>query len=140
MAYEMGGRYLTLKSSGDMSSAQYHLVTASTTNSADGCIIGPSSAGGKVIGVWQDNSSAATHGKVQFDGISKVQLSTGTAAVSVGSWLTGSTAGGLGRAMVSTSTDARHHLIGQALAAAAAGSSGVIPVLLMPTAKTDATA
>lgn len=139
MAYEINGEFITRKSSGDMSSGQYHLVNASTTNSADGVILGPSSAGGHVIGVWQDNSTAATHGKVQVSGVAKVQLSTSTNAVTEGAILCGSTIS-IGRAIVSTSTANTQVPIGKALAPAASGSSGIIPVLLNIGYKLDATA
>jgi hypothetical protein len=81
MATTIPGLTITAKSSGDMSSGQYHLVNLSTTNSADGCILGPSTAGGYVVGVWLGNSTAAEHGPVQVSGVSKVQLSSATDAI-----------------------------------------------------------
>lgn len=139
MAYEINGQFITLKSSGDMSSGQYHLVNATTTNSADGCILGPSSQGGHVIGVWQDNSTAATHGKVQVSGVAKIQVSTATEAISLGEILTGSTAS-IGRVIASTSTTGHFVVVGKALAAVASGSSAIIPVLLGIGTKLDHTA
>lgn len=139
MAYSIPGFEFSAKSSGDMSSAQYHLVRLSTTNSADGVILGPSSAGGQVHGVWQGNSTAAEHGAVQHSGIAKVQLSTATEAISFGEILCGSTAT-TGRAVASTSTGNTLVPIGFAMAAVASGSSAVIPVLLNIGYKLDATA
>lgn len=139
MAFQQNASFITAKSSGDMSSAKYHLVNLSTANSADGCILGPSTAGGFVVGVWQGDSTAAEHGPVQVGGVAKVQLSTATEAISYGEWLTGSTAS-IGRAVATTSTDNRHFLIGRALAAVASGSSAIIPVLLQFVGKGDATA
>jgi len=131
MAYEQPLFDITGYSSGDMSSNQYKLVLASTTNAADGVVLGPSSAGGKITGVWQGDSTASEYGKVRVLGVSKVQVSTGSAAITRGSHLTGSTAAH-GTVMVSTSTTGSQFIVGQALAAHASGSSGVIPVLLMP--------
>lgn len=139
MAYEIPGLEITLKSSGDMSTSQYCLVNLSTANSADGCILGPSTLGGHVVGVWQGNSTAAEHGKVQVSGIAKVQISTASDAIVLGSILTGSTAS-IGRALVSTSTANSQVPIGKAMAALASGSSAVIPVLLNIGYKLDATA
>lgn len=139
MATTIPGLTLTAKSSGDMSSAQFHLVNFSTTNSADGVILGPSSAGGHVAGVWLGNSTAAEHGEVQVSGVSKVQLSTATEAISYGEWLTGSTAT-IGRAMAITSTANTQVPIGRALATVTSGSSAIIPLLLNIGGKLDMTA
>lgn len=139
MAYAIPGLTITAKSSGDMSSAQYHLVNLSTTNSADGCILGPSSQGGHVIGVWLGNSTAAEHGSIQVSGVGRVQLSTTTEAISYGEILTGSTAT-IGRAIASTSTTGHFVAIGKALAAVASQSSAIIPVLLNIGTKLDQTA
>ena len=139
MATQIPGLTITAKSSGDMSSGQFHLVNLSTANSADGCILGPSSAGGFVVGVWLGNSTAAEHGPVQVSGIAKVQLSTATEAISYGEWLTGSTAS-IGRAIATTSTANTQYTIGRAMAAVASGSSAIIPVLLQAGSKLDMTA
>ena len=139
MAYDVPGLTITAKSSGDMSSGQYHLVNLSTTNSADGCILGPSSAGGFVVGVWLGNSTAAEHGAIQVSGVAKVQLSTSHNAISYGQFLCGSTIT-IGRAITSTSTGATQYTIGRALATVTSGSSGIIPVLLERGMKLDATA
>lgn len=139
MAIQIPGLTLTAKSSGDMSSAQFHLVNLSTTNSADGCILGPSSAGGHVIGVWLGNSTAAEHGAIQVSGVAKIQLSTATEAISYGEILTGSTAT-IGRAVASTSTTGAFVAIGKALASVTSGSSAIIPVLLNIGTKLDQTA
>lgn len=139
MAYSIPDAILTAKSSGDMSSGQFHLVNLSTTNSADGCILGPSSEGGFVVGVWLGNSTAAEHGPVQVGGVAKVQVSTATNAIAYGAWLTGSTQT-IGRAKATTSTGATQYTIGRAMAAVASGSSAIIPVLLQGGVKLDMTA
>jgi len=139
MAYEQEGFSLSAKSSGDMSTNQYKLVDLSTANHADGVILGPSTAGGNVLGIWQGNSTASEYGKVMITGVSKAVVSTGSGPIVRGSPLTGSTAthGGV---MLSTSTGATQQVVGQALVAIASGSSGIIPVLLMPGWKGDVTA
>ena len=139
MAIQIPGLTLTAKSSGDMSSAQYHLVNLSTTNSADGCILGPSSAGGFVVGVWLGNSTAAETGPVQVSGVAKVQISTSSNAIALGTFLCGSTIS-IGRAIAATSTAGTQYTIGRAMAALASGSSAIIPVLLERGMKLDATA
>lgn len=139
MANSIPGLTITAKSSGDMSSGQYHLVNLTTTNSADGCILGPSSAGGHVVGVWLGNSTAAEHGAIQVSGVAKVQLSTSHDAITYGQILCGSTLS-IGRAITSTSTGNTQVPIGKALATVSSGSSGVISVLLNIGYKLDATA
>jgi hypothetical protein len=139
MATTIPGLTITAKSSGDMSSGQYHLVNLSTTNSADGCILGPSTAGGYVVGVWLGNSTAAEHGPVQVSGVSKVQLSSATDAISYGEFLTGSTAT-IGRAIAITSTAGTQVPIGRALATVSSGSTAIIPFLLGIGHKLDVTA
>ena len=127
MAYEIPGFDITGKSSGDMSSNQYKLVELSTTNADDGVIIGPSSAGGRVFGIWQGNSTAAEYGKVRVSGVSKAQVSTGSGPIVRGSPLTGSTNGSV---TLSTSTAGTQYHVGSALVAHASGSSGVIAMYL----------
>lgn len=139
MATQIPGLTITAKSSGDMSSGQFHLVNLSTANSADGCILGPSTAGGFVVGVWLGNSTAAEHGPVQVAGVAKVQMSTASEAVSYGEWLTGSTAT-IGRAIAITSTAGTQIPIGRALASVTSASSAIIPVLLNIGSKLDMTA
>lgn len=139
MAITHPGLTITAKSSGDMSSGQFHLVNLSTTNFADGCILGPSSEGGFVVGVWLGNSTAAEPGPVQVHGIAKVQVSSATNAIAYGQFLTGSTQT-IGRAKATTSTGATHYTIGRAMAAVASGSTAIIPVLLQAGVKLDMTA
>lgn len=138
MAYAIPGLTITAKSSGDMSAGQYHLVNLSTANSADGCILGPSTAGGYVVGVWLGNSTAAEHGEIQVSGVAKVQISTSANAITYGQFLCGSTLT-IGRAITSTSTGTSQYTIGRALATLASGSSAVIPVLLLHGIKADVT-
>ena len=129
MAYEIPLFDITRKSSGDMSSHQYKLVTFSTTNDAEGCILGPATAGGRSHGVWQGDSTAA-----------EVAISTASGTIVNGSPLTGSTTTGLGYVQLATSTGGTQQIVGVALEAIANGSTGVISALLMPSFKIDVTA
>ena len=131
MAYEAGLFDITAKSSGDMSSNQYKLVSLSSSNDTGGCIVGPTTLGGRITGIWQEDSTAAEYGKIRVLGISKAVVSTGSGPIVGGSLLTGSTAthGGV---TLSTSTGMTQFVVGIAMAAIASGSSGVIPVLLTP--------
>lgn len=138
MASSIPGLTVSAKSSGDMSSNQYNLVRFSTTNSAKGCILAPSSAGGFAHGVWLQNSTAAEYGPVQVSGVAKVQVSSASNAISEGSWLTGSTAA-TGSVVASTSTGGTFHSIGYALEAVSSGSTGLVTVMLAQTGKTDVT-
>lgn len=140
MSFEIPGFDLTRKSSGDMSSHQYKLVTFSTTNSADGCILGPATAGGRSHGVWQGDSTSAEFGKVRIYGVSKVAISTASGTIVNGSPLTGSTVSGLGHVQLATSTAGSQQVVGVALEAIANGTTGVISALLMPSFKNDVTA
>jgi len=140
MAYEIPLFDITRKSSGDMSSHQYKLVTFSTTNDAEGCILGPATAGGRSHGVWQGDSTAAEYGKVRILGVSKVAISTASGTIVNGSPLTGSTTTGLGYVQLATSTGGTQQIVGVALEAIANGSTGVISALLMPSFKIDVTA
>lgn len=139
MSFEMPLFDITRKSSGDMSSHQYKLVTFSTTNSADGCILGPSTAGGRAHGVWQGDSTAAEHGKVRVLGVSKVAISTASGTIVNGSPLCGSTVSGLGHVQLATSTAGSQQIVGVALEAIANGTTGVISALLTPSFKDDVT-
>lgn len=133
MAYEIPGLDITRKSSGDMSAdKQYRLVSLSSANDSEGVVLGPTTAGGRVSGVWQGNSTAAEYGKVRVSGVSKVQISTGSGPIVSGSPICGSTVDELGFAQLATSTGLTQYNVGISLAALASGSSGVIPVLLMP--------
>ena len=127
MSYSIPGVVFTLLSSGDMSSAQYHAVQASTTNSVDGAII-TATRGGKVTGIWQNNSTAQEAGSVQLTGIAKVVAGDSSAMAN------GITAGlpvvasSVGRAVPSTA--AGQWLIGIALEPLSTGSTGIIAVAL----------
>src|SRR3990167_2653007 len=115
MANEIPGLDITRRSSGDMSTKQYFLVTFSTTNSVDGCILGPATAGCRAHGVWQGDSTAAEHAKVCVAGVSKVAISTASGTIVNGSPLTGSTISGLGHVQLATSTAGSQLVIGTAL-------------------------
>lgn len=131
MAYEIPLFDINAYSSGDMSSNQYRLVIFSTTNAAEGCVLGPSTLGGRVNGIWQGDSTATEYGKVRVLGVSKAQVSTASGPIVRGSLLTGSTAAH-GTVCLSTSTGMTQFVVGISLAAFASGSSGVIPVMLTP--------
>lgn len=141
MSYEMPLFDITRKSSGDMSTHQYKVVTFSTTNSADGCILGPSTLGGRSHGIWQGNSTAAEYGKVRVLGVSKVAISTASGTIVNGSPLTGSTVSGLGHVQLATSTGnaGSFQIVGVALEAIANGTTGVISALIVPSFKDDVT-
>ena len=127
MSYSMPGLLLSLLSSGDMSSNQYKAVQASTTNAADGCIV-TATRGGKVTGVYQDNSTQAEAGQVMVSGVSKLLMGDSSAmvnAIAVGDNVVASS---VGHAVPSTGSG--QHLIGIALEAAATESTGMISVQL----------
>lgn len=127
MAFEVPGLELTLRSSGDMSGNQYKLVNASTTNVADGAAK-TATRGGGVIGVWQDNSTEQTHGKVQASGVSKVAAGDSSGmetAITLGSRVVASSQG-----QAVPSSAAGQHMVGIALGSLSTGSTGIIPVLL----------
>ena len=141
MAYESPLFTITRKSSGDMSTHQYKLVTFSTTNDAEGCILGPATAGGRAHGVWLGTSTAAEFGSVQMLGVCRVAISTASGTIVNGSPLTGSTVSGLGHVQLATSTAGSQNVIGFALEAIANGTTGVIAAFLTPAAlKDDVTA
>ena len=126
MSYSIPGITYSRLSSGDMSSAQYHAVQATTTNSADGCIL-TATRGGKVDGVYQNNSTAQEAGQIMLTGISKVVAgdSSGGSAIAAGARVVASSNG---RAVASSA--AGQHLIGIALEPLGASSTGIIAVAL----------
>lgn len=129
MSYSVPGTRISLLSSGDMSDHQYKAVQASTTNALDGCIV-VATRGGKVTGVYQDNSTTAEAGDVMVTGVSKVVAGDSSAmenAISAGLPVVASSVGA-----AVPSTAAGLHLIGIALEPLATGSTGVIAVLLAP--------
>src|SRR3990167_9790176 len=127
MAYDINLFDITRKSSGDMSGEnQYKLVSFSTANSAAGVILGPTSAGGRAHGVWQDNSTAADHGRVRVAGVTKVQVSSGSGPIVEGSPICGSTVDTLGFAQLATSTGMTQHIVGFSLETKSSGSTGLI--------------
>lgn len=127
MAYEMRGLDLSLVSSGDMSSNQYKAVNASTTNVDDGGVL-TATRGGALTGIFQDDSTAATHGAVRVSGVSKVCAGDSSAmetAITLGSRVVASSQG-----QAVPSTAAGQHMLGISLGYLSTGSTGIIPVLL----------
>ena len=127
MSFSIPGVTYSRLSSGDMSSAQYHAVQASTTNDAEGCII-TATRGGKVTGVYQNNSTASEAGQVMLTGITKVVAGDSSAmdnGITVGLPVVASSKG---RAVPSTA--AGQYLIGIALEPLSTGSTGIIAVAL----------
>ena len=126
MSYSIPGTMITLLSSGDMSTHQYKAVQASTTNAVDGCTV-VATRGGKVTGVYQNNSTQAEAGSVMVDGVTKMIAgdSSAGAAISVGDFVVASS---VGAAVASTNTTLA--VIGIALEGLAASSTGIISVLL----------
>lgn len=138
MAYEIPLLDITRKSSGDMSGEnQYKLVSFSTANSAQGCILGPTTAGGRANGVWQGDSTSAEYGKVRVLGVTKIQISTGSGPIVEGSPICGSTVDTLGFAQLATSTGMSQHIVGISLETKSSGSSGLISILLTPWGHND---
>ena len=89
MAWETNGVVISRLSSGDMSGYQYAPVAFSTTNSADGVIVATSA--GVAHGIWMDNSTAQTHGRVVVTGVTKALCGATSAmdgAIAVGTRLT----------------------------------------------------
>jgi len=129
MSYSVPGIQISLKSSGDMSSHQYKAVQASTTNAADGCIV-TATRGGKVTGVYQNNSTASEAGLVMLTGVTKMIAGDSSAmdnAITAGLRVVASSVGA-----AVPSTAAGQNVIGIALQPLTTGSTGVIAVLLTP--------
>lgn len=129
MSFEKPLFDLSLKSSGDMSSNQYRIVKASTTNAVDSATR-VATRGGALTGVWQDNSTATTFGKVLVGGVSKVAAGDSSAmenAINAGDYVVASS---VGQAVPSTASD--QHVLGQALESLSTGSTGIIAVLINP--------
>ena len=111
-------------SSGDMTGNQYKAVQLSTTD-ADNSVILVGAKGGKVDGVWQDNSTQATAGAMMVYGVSKLDALSSAAAITVGDRLVADVGGS---AVLSTA--AGQHLIGISYGQLGANSTGIVPVLL----------
>lgn len=129
MSYQIPGIVASLLSSGDMSTHQYKAVQASTTNSADGCIV-TATRGGKVTGVYQNNSTAQEAGAVMLTGVTKVVAGDSSAmdnAITAGLRVVASSVGA-----AVPSTAAGQNVFGIALEPLTTGSTGVIAVLLTP--------
>src|SRR3990167_4608544 len=129
MAYQVPGVIVSLLSSGDMSTHQYKAVQASTTNAVDGCIV-TATRGGKVTGVYQNNSTSQEAGAVQLTGVSKVVAGDSSAMANAITAGLGVVASSVGAAVPSTA--AGQFLIGIALEPLTTGSTGIIAVLLTP--------
>lgn len=110
---------LTLPVSGDMTSNQYKVVTASTAGQAT--LV--TTAGADAVGVLQDKSTAAgISAEIQFAGVGMLDAGNSTtAAIAVMTNLMASTAG---IAIPATTTGV--FVVAQALEALSSGSSGVI--------------
>lgn len=118
---------ITLRSSGDMSDAQYKAVAASTTNDAFGCTL-VAVRGGRAVGVFQDNSSVEAPGRVRVAGVSRMQAGDSSGmetAITLGTLLSVSSQG-----CAVPSTDTRNSHIGVSLGTLSTGSTGIIDVLL----------
>lgn len=127
MAFSIPGLMITLKSSGDMSSYQYALVSASTTNVDGGCVLA-SARGQQVTGVWLNNSTAAEYGPVQVTGVAPILAGDSSAmenAITQGAVVRCSS---VGRAVPSTASI--DGAVGLALESLGTGSTGVISILL----------
>ena len=132
MAYEHVGIDITRKSSGDMSSHQYKLVSFSTTNDGEGCIL--ATVRKQVThGVWQGpKSTQAEFGKVRVLGVTKVAAGDSSAmdvAITVGMQLEASSNG---HAIPSTAGTASHGGCGYALQPLGTGSTGIITIFAIP--------
>lgn len=126
MAYEQKGFDITRKSSGDMSSNQYKLVAASTTNDGEGCTL-ITTRGAQVHGVWQGpKSTQAEFGRVRCVGVSKVAAGDSSAmetAITVGAALKASSQA---QAVPSTAATVNPKSFGWALTPLGTGSTGII--------------
>ena len=127
MANEIPGLTITRKSTGDMSSYQYRAVAASSTVVAGGVAL-TATLGGALLGIWLDNSTAASFGAVQVSGVAKVQAGASSemaTAIIEGKYIVSSS---VGQGILSTA--AGLPCIGIALAPLATDSTGLLPVLL----------
>lgn len=124
---EIPGLKLSLKSSGDMSSHQYHAVVASSANAAGGATV-VAVRGGHVSGVWLGDSTASQYDAVQHSGVAKLQAGDSSAMdnpINEGTVVVASSVGG-----AVPSTGAGQYQIGQSLDHLSTGSTGIIRVLL----------
>lgn len=124
MAYTESPLYLTLPSSGDLSSHQYKIFDISTAGQTE--LV--TTADAVAIGILHGNTTAAGVGvPLQFAGISPVACgTTATAAINPGDLISASTAG-IGLPAAGTSV----FIVGEALEALSSGSSGVIACKLI---------
>ena len=127
MAFEIPGTKYTRLSSGDMSAHQYKAVLDSTTNADEGTAV-VATRGGRLSGIWQQNSTATEAGEVMLTGISKVAAGDSSGmdtAITQGSNVVCSSKGA-----AVPSTGAGQYLIGQAKESLSTGSTGIIAVAL----------
>src|SRR6185369_6193525 len=109
----------------DMSGNQYKAVAASSVNNDGGCVV-VATRGGKVTGVFLDNSSAQTNGRVARGGVVKLQAGDSSGmdiAITQGLVVVASSKG-----QAVPSTGSGQHRIGFALDSLSTGSTGIIRV------------
>lgn len=126
MAFEYGGKTISLISSGDNSGNQYLLIKQSTAGNATIC----TAASDKPIGVIQNTPSTGggDAASVQIDGVSKVMKnSTSVAAIAIGDSLVPTTAGGI---QPKTAETLGQYIIGEAMTAMSSGSTGPISMIV----------
>jgi len=126
MSFEQVGLDVTRKSSGDMSSYQYRLVTFSTANSAKGCVLS-TERGTLTHGVWQGpKSTVAEYGRVRVVGVTKVAAGDSSAmdvGITEGCLLKASS---VGQAIPSTAGTVNPNLVGFSMESLSTGSTGII--------------
>lgn len=124
MAFELNqDRIGHLTAAGDYNDAadQYCVVRSTGTNFTI-----QTTAGGVAIGVLQDRPSSGNAGNIAVFGVTKVRVNTTAhAAIAVSDKLCASTAGG-----VIASTLAARYVLGRALEALAANTTGIISMLI----------
>lgn len=127
MSFSIPGVVYTRYSSGDMSDHQYKAVVASTANSEEGCTV-VATRGGRLTGIWGNNSTAQEAGPVQLTGVAKVVAGDSSAmdtAITQGLPVVCSSKGA-----AVPSTAAGQYIIGHALESLSTGSTGIIAVAL----------
>lgn len=110
-------------STGDMTSNQYKAVQLSTSVADGFALVG--TAGARVDGVVQENSTTATAMALRVLGVTKVAAESSNVAIAPGTRLIANA-----NAQAYPSTAAGQHLIGISLGTVSTGSSGIIPCLL----------
>jgi len=123
MAYEEVLTSITLPASADLSSYQYHLVSATTAATAQL----QTTKGGYVVGVLQDKSTAANIGsKIGIFGVTKVAAgNAATTGFNVGTPLVAATS-----SVATVWSTAGSYVVGYALEHLTSGTSGVVSMLI----------